>query len=196
MCGPVPDSRDRVSFDGVDYRDPLGQAHERIARLEEELARERAKNAPPSGPPVTLASGVSPHTADATTAPPAKVSLLRFWSVPVAAASAIPLAIHRLPFESWFDAGDAQAIWYALYALLPACLLFALEALVRTHAGHATMVSRLLLVCAGACSLPFAFVLLPVVGTICGIGVAAACAIIGTLKLAHWIKGTGGSDHR
>jgi hypothetical protein len=131
---------------------------------------------------------VSPNIPGATAAPVARVSLLRFWSVPLAATSAIPLAIHRLPFESWFDAGDAQAIWYVLYAFLPSCLLFALEALVRTRAGHATMMSRLLLVCAGVCSLPLAFLLLPVVGTICGIGVAAAFAIFGTIKLGRWIN--------
>jgi hypothetical protein len=50
------------------------------------------------------------------------------------------------------------------------------------------MMSRLLLVCAGVCSLPLAFLLLPVVGTICGIGVAAAFAIFGTIKLGRWIN--------
>jgi hypothetical protein len=171
----------------VDYRDPLTQAHERIARLEEEIARERAKNAPPPTPPVVPATVVSPDTREATTAPAAKVPLLRFWSLPLAVASAIPLAIHRLPFESWLDPGDVPTVGWALYALVASCILFALEALVRTRAGHATIASRLFLVCAGACALPFAFLLLPVVGTIFGIVVMVGFAIFGTIKLGRWI---------
>jgi hypothetical protein len=165
----------------MDYRDPLGQAHERIARLEEELAGERAKNAPrpPRTPPI-------PPAPVATTAPRARVPLLRFWSLPLAVVSAIPLAVHRLPFESSIDPADVDGVRLVLGGLVASSLLFALEALVRTQAGRATMGSRLLLVGAGVLGLPAGLVAATAGVTIVGIAISVGAAIFGLVKLARW----------
>jgi hypothetical protein len=170
----------------VDYRDPLGQAHERIARLEEELRKERAKNAPrppkPPPPPAPLGSD------DAKAAPRAKVSALRFLSLPLAVAAAIPLVIHHLPFESLIDPpSDVESYRLILGALVASLLLFGLEAAVRMRAGQVTVVSRLLLVSAGVLAVPVGLVAVTAGVTIIGIIVAVGAAILGVVGLVHWI---------
>jgi hypothetical protein len=163
----------------VDYRDPLAQAHERIARLEEELAASRAKDAPPAhgSPDVPLA------------APPrGRPSRLAFWSLPLALAAAIPVAVHRLPFESSFDPADVPNVRLVLVAAVAAFLLFAVEALVRARAGRATMASRLILAIACALVLPLALFALPAVGTVMGVSVAVGFAVYASIRLVRWIS--------
>lgn len=172
----------------MDYRDPLGQAHERIARLEEELREERAKNAPP--PPVPpMPPPPAPLGPDgAAPAPRAKVSVLRFLSLPLAVAGAIPLVMHHLPFESWIDPpSDVETYRLILGALVASFLLFGIEAGVRTRAGRATVVSRLLLVSAGVLALPVGLVAVTAGVTIISIGISAGLAVLGVVMLVRWV---------
>jgi hypothetical protein len=114
--------------------------------------------------------------------------VLRFLSLPLAVAAAIPLVMHHLPFESLIDPpSDVESYRLILGALVASFLLFGLEAAVRMRAGQPTVVSRLLLVSAAALAFPVGLVVATAGVTIIGIGIVVGVAIFGVVKLARWV---------